>query len=79
MNQLQFQFLAFALGGGLVLVISMALTYLALWRPRETEQLPQGFKGLMKSFPIILIFTISSFLLYGIVHVYFNIMNPPTF
>ncbi|MFZ0389501.1 MAG: hypothetical protein WAN36_03505 [Calditrichia bacterium] len=76
---LQNQFVVMALGGGLAIVLAMVLVYLAIWRPRRGDEVQHGFKGFLRSIPWVLIFTISTFLAYGVIQVIYHIFHPPTF
>jgi len=66
---LQNQWLVLALGGGLVLVLAVVLSYIAIWRPRRSpgRSDERGSKATLQFIPWILIVTYVVILVYYLV------------
>jgi hypothetical protein len=61
LSVLQYQWLILALGGGMILTLGFAATYLMMWRPRTQSDIPvSGGKALIKWIPwfIIVLFAV---------------------
>ena len=80
-NHLQNQWLVLALAGGLVIVLCLALYYLAMWQERSAT----GAQPLDESTgerrrwhpPALLIFTYAFVLVWAVVYTLMMIWNPP--
>ena len=90
LSVLQYQWLILALFGGAVLVLTMVLTYMMMWRPRKENQEAaaeavaesdyQGYSALRwySSFmPWILTLTFVSVVVFAIIYAFYSIKNPP--
>ena len=77
----QHQWLAVMMAGGVVLVLSLILYYMGMWRrrPDASEQSTPGLAVPKKqrSVPGVLILTYGFVLVFVIVYTFFMIRNPP--
>lgn len=66
---IQNQWLILALGGGLVLVLGIALSYIAIWQPRRPSgrKSPQASKSTLQFIPWILVVTYVAILVYYLI------------
>ena len=85
-NLLQDQWLMLAVGGGLVLILLVVLSYLAWWRPRvepdvsaegESTPLPGFLAHGVAICPWILLFTYVATIIYGVIYTIAKAVNPP--
>lgn len=80
---LQNRWVFLGLFGGIVLVLAMVLTYVALWQPRPPGQFNQpdsrlqGWIPLRLAIPWFLILTYVGVVLYGILYVILVSTTPP--
>ena len=76
LNVLQTQWLAIAMAVGLVLVLGLALYYLAMWRERPDS--PTGLPGRRRWFPpALLMLTYSVVVVVAVVYTLMMIRSPP--
>ena len=82
LDVLQNQWLVLALAGGLVLVLCVALYYLALWRPRpgvNAQPTPKQpvLNWLLSFLPALLVLTYISVLVFAVVYTLAMARHPP--
>ena len=76
LDVLQDQWVILAIGGGLALVLVLALAYLAFWRNRTEPDAEAPARP--RRIPWILILVYAALLVYWIAYLVFNIRHPPT-
>jgi len=68
------QWLFAAMGAGLVLILAVVGTYLAVWRPRDTASRPKSF---LDALPAVLILTFAGIAIFMLAYFTGKIAAPP--
>ena len=79
---LTYQWLALAIGGGIILLFLTILLYLAIWRPREKLQAERsqeesGWSHVWRHTPLILILTYVISVIYAVAFSFYVSSHPP--
>lgn len=82
LNVLQNKYVMLALIGGLMAVLMIVISYLAIWRPRRNDAMasednPDTVWVALRSVPWIIVVSYAGILIWGIIYTIAKAINPP--